>query len=327
MLPILHSVSYAGVWPGQTRLTLDEFLAKAAELGFRGVMLMAKRPHLSVLDYPRDARLRLRGRLDALRLRCAVIAGYNNFSADLEHPDVPHREIQIQHVTELARMAHNLGAGVVRIFTAYEHPGAGYASLWQSSVEAVRECAKRASEFGVTIGVQNHHDLAAHYESLFDFIQAVGEPNCRAIFDAWAPALHGSDIVAAAKKMAPLTCHTTIADYQLRPRVKYHPSFINYSMETPWVQAVPVGEGFIDYRGFLGALGAGGYGGAVAYEMCSPLLGGGSTENLDRYARGFLEFMGRRARAARGPLSSPPTAARDDTAGSAPSAGRRRNRR
>ena len=34
-----------------------------------------------------------------------------------------------------------------------------------------------------------------------------------------------------------------------------------------------------------------GYQGEVAYEMCSPLLGGGQVENLDAYARQFLKFM------------------------------------
>ena len=46
----LHSVSYAGVWAGQAKLSLFEFIDKAGELGFDAVMLMAKRPHLSVLD-------------------------------------------------------------------------------------------------------------------------------------------------------------------------------------------------------------------------------------------------------------------------------------
>jgi sugar phosphate isomerase/epimerase len=54
---------------------------------------------------------------------------------------------------------------------------------------------------------------------------------------------------------------------------------------------VPIDEGFIDYSAFLKALKSGGYNGPVAYEMCSPLLGGGSEENLDRYARKFLEFI------------------------------------
>ncbi len=36
---------------------------------------------------------------------------------------------------------------------------------------------------------------------------------------------------------------------------------------------------------------ASGFKGSVAYEMCSPLLGGGSEENLDRYAKRFLVFL------------------------------------
>ena len=88
MTPLLHSVSYAGVWPGQARLGLDEFLDKAAELNYPGVMLMAKRPHLSVLDYEPEECKRLRDGLASRGLSCPVIAGYNNFSADLEHGDV-----------------------------------------------------------------------------------------------------------------------------------------------------------------------------------------------------------------------------------------------
>ena len=45
----LFSVSYAGLW-GQQRLDLPSFIGRAAELGFEGVMLMGKRPHLSPLD-------------------------------------------------------------------------------------------------------------------------------------------------------------------------------------------------------------------------------------------------------------------------------------
>jgi sugar phosphate isomerase/epimerase len=111
------------------------------------------------------------------------------------------------------------------------------------------------------------------------------------MFDAWAPALQGVDVGAAARRMAPVTVHTTVADYQLRPRYRYNAAVVNYEPATPYVQAVPMGEGFIDYPGFFGGLREGGFRGSVAYEMCSPLLGGGSMENLDRYARRFLEYM------------------------------------
>ena len=49
MKTCLHTVSYAGTW-GQAALTLEQTIDKAAELGFDGIMLMAKRPHGSVLD-------------------------------------------------------------------------------------------------------------------------------------------------------------------------------------------------------------------------------------------------------------------------------------
>ena len=60
----LHSVSYAGVWPGQVRLPLEPILDKAARFGYQGVMLVAKRPHASLLDVDPEDRRRLRGALE-----------------------------------------------------------------------------------------------------------------------------------------------------------------------------------------------------------------------------------------------------------------------
>jgi len=287
---LLHSVSYSGSW-GQAHLSLDEFIDKAADLGYDGVMLMAKRPHLSVLDYGPIERALLRQHLEKRNLRDLCIAGYNNFTGDLEHGEVPHREIQVHYITELARLAHDLGGSLIRIFTGYENPAAGYTAQWNLIVAALKECARRAGDLGVTIGVQNHHDIGVGYESQFDLIQAVGEPNCKALFDAWAPALHGDNLEAAARKLAPVTAHTTIAAYQKRPRYRLDGPLVNYTALTHYVQAVPIDEGFIDYRKFLGALRSAGFRGSVAYEMCSPLLGGGSMENLDRYAARFLAFF------------------------------------
>src|SRR5438445_13587027 len=111
------------------------------------------------------------------------------------------------------------------------------------------------------------------------------------MFDAWPPALQGADLAAAVRKLAPYLAHTTVADYVRRPRFRYQPQLVNYTRETDLVRAVPMGEGFIDYCSFLRALREAGFQGHVAYEMCSPLHGGGSEENLDRCARKFLEFM------------------------------------
>jgi sugar phosphate isomerase/epimerase len=292
----LHSVSYAGVWPGQARLPLEPILDKAAQFGYQGVMLVAKRPHASLLEMSTGARRELRAAIADRGLELAAMAGYTDFCAGHDRPDVPLREMQILYVAELARLAHDLGGSLVRIFTGFAKPGVSYDTMWGWCVEAIRECARRAADFGVTVGVQNHHDLAVDYRSLGDLLREVDHPHCRACFDAWSPALHGlngTDLAEAARVMAPLTAHTTIADYVRRPRFRYEPGLVNYTPEPDVVRAVPMGEGFIDYQAFLNGLQEGGYpeDGWVAYEMCSPLQGGGSEQNLDRCARRFVSWM------------------------------------
>ncbi|MBK5290240.1 MAG: sugar phosphate isomerase/epimerase [Acidobacteriia bacterium] len=287
---LLHSVSYSGSW-GQAFLTLEQFIAKAADLGFQGVMLMAKRPHLSPLDFQAHQRARLRRQLEQLGLKTVCLAGYTNFTADLEHTEIPHREIQTQYVLELARLASDLGGGLVRVFTGYENPASSFLPQWNLVIASLKECAQRIAPLGVTLGVQNHHDIGVGHESMYDLIRAVDEPNCKALFDAWAPALQGEDLAVSAACLAPLMVHTTVADYQLRPRYQYVPALVNYQAKTPYVQAVPMGDGFIDYKAFLTALAEHGFSGSIAYEMCSPLLGGGGLENLDSYARKFLQYL------------------------------------
>ena len=291
MRTALHTISYSGSW-GQAALPVDEIIDRAATLGFDGLMLAAKRPHASLLDMNDEARRRLRAKMEERHVTLECLAGYTNFTADAEHSEVPQREMQILYVGELCRLAVSLGGRIVRIFTGYEHPALPYSRAWDLTVAAIKECARRAADAGAVLAVQNHHDLAGHHAAFAQFITAVDEPACRAAFDAWAPALQGDDIIAAAKKLAPLTVQTTIADYVRLPRFRYQPELVNYRRETDYVQAVPVGEGFIDYRNFLNTLGEHGFDGCVAYEMCSPLRDGGSLEVLDRYARQFLEFMG-----------------------------------
>jgi sugar phosphate isomerase/epimerase len=286
----LHSVSYAGLW-GQTRLALPDFLRKAHALGYRGVMLMAKRPHLSVLDHGPDECTALRRQLSDLGLEVVCLAGYTDFGLGAERPDIPTREMQVVYVRELARLARALGCSLVRIFTAYDDARTPPDQQWNNCVHLLRECSRQAGRFDVTLGVQNHHDTAVHHDSLFELLAEVAEPNCKAMFDAWAPALQGEDLAGAVRKMAPYIVHTTVADYVRRPRFRYQPALVNYTREPDAVRAVPMGEGFIDYAAFFAALEEIGYRGSVAYEMCSPLRGGGSEENLDRCARQFLGYM------------------------------------
>jgi sugar phosphate isomerase/epimerase len=290
----LHSVSYSGVWEGQAALSLEEFVNHAAELGYDGVMLMAKRGHASLLDMTSERRRALRQRLQDKGVESAALAAYTDFTAGLDRPDIPLLEMQTLYIRECARLTQDLGGGIVRVFTGYERSELSPSQQWSRCVKAVRECARQAADFGVTLAVQNHHDIAVHPDALYDFLTEVDEPNARAGYDAWAPTLQGlsGDVLAdSVRRLGKLTVQTIVADYVVQPRFRYTPSLTNYTPVQGEARAVPVGEGIIDYATFFAALREVGYEGYVTYEMCSALRGGGGMENLDRYARRFKDWM------------------------------------
>lgn len=290
MKSALHSVSYCGFW-GQERLSLEEFIPHAAKLGYAGISLVGKRPHASPLDMNPDRIAKVKKLVAGHNLELISIAGYTDLARGNEN-GIPFDEFQIAFVEEMGKLAKLLDCGKVRVFTAYEHGTANIRALWNQTVRIMRECAERVAPLGVTLAVQNHHDVGVATEAMFEFINEVDRPNCRAGFDAWSPALNGEDIYKAAKTMAPLTVLTTCADYVQLPRFNYLPAVTNYVPASPPLTiAVPFGDGFIDYKSFFKGLREGGYDGYALYEMCEKLRGGGSMENLDRCARKFVDYM------------------------------------
>jgi len=290
----LHSVSYAGVWRGQAVLSVDDFLVKAKELGFDGVELMAKRPHVSPLDYDDAARKRLQARIEGLGLKLVALAAYTDFTAGIDKPGIPQVEIQAAYVGELARLARDLGTNVVRIFTGYEREGIPYDKQYAIVVDGLRLAGRKAAEYGVTLAVQNHHDIAVHPDAMIWLLKEVNQPNVKAAWDAWSPTVQGltpEEVRQSVLKMKPFIIHTTAAQYVSVPRYHYLPELVQYSKAEAVNLEVPMGPGIIDYDSFINTLKEIGYQGYIAYEICAVTEGGGSVENLDRTAKQFLEYI------------------------------------
>jgi len=202
MKPILFTVSYGGYW-GQTRLSLEDSIRKAKELGYSGVEVMGKRPHLSVVDCTLQDAKELRRLADDLGVEIATLAAYTNFTGGLESREVPFVEMQLAYLKRMAELGETLGAKIMRIFTGYFTDRLPYLAQWNLCVDAVREAAGIAAQHGITLGVQNHHDIGVSAESYEDFLDQVDHPNCKAMFDAWSIALHDSDLYYWARKLAP----------------------------------------------------------------------------------------------------------------------------
>ena len=195
MTPTLFSVSYAGFW-GQQKLDLPRFIAKAAELGYAAVELMGKRPHLSMLEVSDQQIEDLRAAAKKHQVEIATLGAYTDFTGGRTATEVPFVEMQVAYVRELARVARALGARIVRIFTGYTTDPDSCAADWDKCVKAVRECAAVTQDFGVQLGVQNHHDIGVGTDSYVEFLDDVDHPNCKAMYDPWSPALHGEDLKA-----------------------------------------------------------------------------------------------------------------------------------
>jgi sugar phosphate isomerase/epimerase len=282
------------LWRGQSFLTVDQFLDKAKSLGFDGVMLVAKRPHVSIIDYDEAAREKLKNRIKELKLELVCLAGYSDFTAGVDRAGIPNVEIQASYVGELAKLAKDLGTNMVRIYTGYERNDVPYDKQYSLVVEGLQMAGKLAAKYGVTLIIQNHHDIALHHDAMKWLLDEVNLPNVMASFDCWTPTLEGlssQELKKAIYTMKPYIVHTIVADYEKHPRFKYELQQTNYVPLVPQNRAVPMGEGYLDYKTWINTLKEIGYQGYITYEMCEVLKGGGSIENLDKTAKAFLEYV------------------------------------
>jgi len=161
-------------------------------------------------------------------------------------------------------------------------------------VAGLKMAGKLAAAHGVTLVVQNHHDIALHHDVMYWLLNEVNMPNVMAGWDAWSPVLEGlsgDEMRESILKMKPFIVNTIAADYALHSRYNYVNPLTNYKEEQPVMRAVPMGQGIIDYKIWFDTLKEIGYQGWIVYEMCEVLEGGGSIENLDKTARTFLEYM------------------------------------
>jgi len=290
----LHSIGYSGLWRGQALLSVDDFVVKAKELGYDGVILMAKRPHVSPLDYDKEARAKLKKKISDLGLTLVGLAGYSDFTAGIDKAGIPHTEIQAAYIGQVAELAADLGTNIVRIFTGYERPGIAYDRQYAIVVEGLQLAAKEAQKYGVTLVVQNHHDIALHHEAMYWLMQDVNMPNVKVGWDAWSPNLQGltkEEIKASIYKLKPYIAMTIAADYVSMPRYRYDSNLTNYFPTDPVMRATQMGKGIIDYDTFFNTLKEIGYQGYLMYEMCEVMEGGGSIQNLDYTAKEFLKYV------------------------------------
>ena len=287
----LHSVSYSGTWGGQIALSLREFIDKAKTLGYDGVEFAAKRPHASPLDLNDGDRKELRAVVENAGMSICALASYHDWAGGWDHRDMAHVEKELTYFSEIAKLANDLGCSVVRTYTGFANDNIPYRQQWDQVVEGLQEACARGMDYGIAVGIQNHSCIASHPDSLLDMVKDVDRPNAKVILDAPYITIFDEPIRDTVLKFGDLIVHSHLTDFVRRTKYRYLPATVDFEENGEEFVGVPPGKGPTDFREFVAALKEIEYDGWLSYEMCSPLVGGGSEENLDRCAAQTLQYM------------------------------------
>jgi len=291
----LYSITFLGVWYRGEALKLEEVIRRAKQYGYDGVEIDGKRPHGNPLDLPTARCRELRAVAEGEGVEIFGVAANNDFSS----PITEHRECQVLYVRELIRMASDLGASTVRVFLAWpgvtQHPQIARYDIsrplwetvhrnfsqqqtWDWCRAGLNECARYASDAGVTLALQNHKPVINNHHDVLRMVHEVNSPSLKVSLDApIMPVKTPEYMHQAARDVGPLQVLSHFGgDYSERGadgKVKgedFYPHFVRAMRE-------------INYRGYL------------SYELCHPLpKAGGQTVGIgyaEKSAQLASEFM------------------------------------
>ena len=278
----LYSISYLGIWYDGPALSFEEFVKRAKACGYAGIELDGKRPHGNPMDLDQRARDRMRDILEREGIEIPCVAANNDFSS----PIPEHRECQLLMVRELARLASDLGAKVVRLFAAWpgvvihegiatydlvrspfytfegQYPHATWLERWNYVKACLKEAAAFGEEFGVVMALQNHAPLIRHWKDCYDLVKEVDSPWLKVCLDL--PLMGRFDpewVRQAVVTVGSLQAHS-------------HFGGEFYRDDAGQVQArlLDLGRPLPDYAHFIRLMREIGYDGYFCFELCHPVV-------------------------------------------------------
>jgi sugar phosphate isomerase/epimerase len=244
---------FGEVYPQQKkpprRMTLEDFIDRARQLGVDGVSLESCFiPNKDDPGYLRS----VKDRLDGYGLDRVYAWG---------HPDGlegGRNRKEFKAMLASFEQAEQIGAKVMRIVGSslmfrFEDHQAQIRRLTKMLKEAVRA----AKDYGIKMAIENHIDFTA--DEILQLIETVGSPHLGLNFDTGNFARLLDDPVRGMEKLAKYTLATHIKDLKINPQAAV----------TDWYffSTAPVGEGFIDNLKLAKLLKKAGFKGFLAVEM------------------------------------------------------------
>jgi sugar phosphate isomerase/epimerase len=245
------------------RHTIEDTIARIADIGYRGIELLADVPHAwpaGLLDCQKDA---IRKSLDAHQLTISNINAFMmNAIADPRQPywhpswidpDPHYRAIRREHTKRALQLAYDLGAPHITTEPGGPlFPGQTWESAADIFYEELMPCIEIAEALGMPLLIEPEPDLLIErFPQYLSFIERIDSRLIGLNFDVGHAYCVGEDPQDWIAKMAPHTRHYHLEDIAAT-RVHQH--------------LVP-GRGAIDFAATLAEIRKTGYDGWLTVEL------------------------------------------------------------
>jgi len=313
----LYTITYSGLYYRGPHVPIEELIPKIKSYGYDGIEIESKRPFGFPPDWNKEKRKEVVELASSYEIEIAAIAGYTNFQS----PIMEETENELMRLWEEIRLASDLGAPIVRVFAAWKGVTLkdGLATYdfsrhtwkypttqletWQRCRDCLKEGAKWAEDYGVTLALQTHGPLlrVPGYEDTLRMIKEVGSDNLKMCLDpagwwGYQPECSTEYIRKAVEDCRDYIVHSHFGDnFMEKPDGE-----IVQAEQTCWAGYEKCFEmPFYDYKTFIHELKKIGYKGYLSYEVCSPVVTNpkGSDnivkgiEEVDRRVKLAVKFM------------------------------------
>jgi len=289
----LYSITYRGIWYKGPALDVFQLVREAKRQGWEGLELDTERPHAAPMDLDKDACKKLRDLAGELELPICAVSP----NCDLSSPIPSQREAMICYVRDCIELAHDLGSPICKIFAAWRGVTIGKEGVasydltyghapfpyWKEDrrplvVEAVKELAKVAGDFGITLAMQNHGpDIVNNYKDTLALIRDVDSPHFKGCMDINIEDDPESEQRAwdMAKESGPLQVHSHLnGEFKRDADGRVYLAAAGYFDDRFWGRKVA-------YPAYFEALASIGYQGYIDWEFCHPAIENGQFAGLD----------------------------------------------
>jgi deoxyribonuclease-4 len=230
----LGVTTYNHLW----RYNLKQTFEHIAKMKFQVIELMTTPPHAWPPDLNDNKRAELRELLRSYSLEVrAINPTFGDLNLASPRPTV--RRLAIEELKEHIKLARDIDAKIVIVVGGTRHlvGTPPMEKIWAYSKEGIRELARSAEDYGVTIGLESApYRFIENSEQLKRMIEEVGLESIKAIFDTSNSCVRESP-VSAIQALGSLIIHVHLADNDCKTWGKF-----------------PIGTGAVDFAAVAKAL-------------------------------------------------------------------------